>query len=318
MKSRYKTAAIMLLAAVLLFDPFSLSTGFRDNGPYAEASGKLSGKNFLTIASYDDYFDNGFNDWVRNQFRENFIDENYDAVLDQASLGNESFSNYLHELDVQYLVVPFSTSIRKQVFHRFSARGSIALSLENPYFQFELSTGGEYPIAIYKVLDSQVLATSVSTTFSYRLNWRGIRSGFANPIQNISNDKLARQISVSQYYEDGENVSYSLDFENPEFTFHTFDGDSATYQISVSLFAAYGPTAPPQVVQISTELSNQTVSLLAGNMYIINLKIQNGGIARFKHFLPCNVPTVFDPENGGDGRSLCYGVAALLVSRSSN
>jgi hypothetical protein len=315
MKLRYKTAAIVLLAAVLLFDPFSLSTGFRDNGPYAVASGKLSGKTFLTIASYDDYFDNGFNDWVRNQFRENFIDENYDAVLDQASLGNESFSNYLHKLNVQYLVVPVSTANRGQVFHRFSIRGSIALSLENPYFQFELSTGGEYPIAIFKVLDGQTLTNSVSTTFSYQLNWSGIRSEFASPIQKITNDKFARRVSVLRYYEDGESVTYSLEFENPEFIFETFGEDSGQYESSIALFAAYGPTAPPQVVKAKTTQSETVVTLQAGELKTVKVRLKSGDSLKLERYLTCTSPIVFDPANGGDPRKLCFGVADLSVRR---
>lgn len=315
MKLRYKTAAIMLLMALLLFDPFSLSTGFRDNGPYAEASGKLSGKTFLTIASYDDYFDNGFNEWIRNQFGENYTDENYDAVLDQASLGNESFSNYLHELNVQYLVVPVSTSIRKQVFHRFSTRGSIALSLENPYFQFELSTGGDYPIAIYKVLYGQTLKNSVSTTVSYKLNWRGIRSEFAGPIQKIINDKMARRVSVIRYYADGEDVTYSLEFENPEFTFDTFGEDLDTYEISISLFAAYGPTAPPQVVKVKTTQSETVVTLQAGELKTVNVRLKSGETLKLERYLTCTSPIVFDPANGGDPRKLCFGLTDISVRR---
>jgi hypothetical protein len=120
---------------------------------------------------------------------------------------------------------------------------------------------------------------------------------------------------VLRYYEDGESVTYSLEFENPEFIFETFGEDSGQYEISIALFAAYGPTAPPQVVKAKTTQSETVVTLQAGELKTVKVRLKSGDSLKLERYLTCTSPIVFDPANGGDPRKLCFGVADLSVRR---
>jgi hypothetical protein len=315
MKSRFKTAAIILLTAVLLFDPFALGSGIKDEGPYSKLITELErhGANkFLFIASYDDYFDTEFNNWMQSVFDNRYSDNSYQQVLVNASLGQKHFLRFLNKSKIEYLITPSKTANSGRIYHRFGKYGEIKINLHSFEFQKVTSTGGNYPLTLYKI-QSYPVQTPNQETPSYSFEWFGARKSFSQIVETEENNKITKIKNYSYFYEDGEKVSYVLDGEKPKLIFHTSRTEEK-FQVNVTLGAAYGENASPQVLIVTHNNIIKTLLLKAGPVSSLSFEVNDGSIISFESRLPCRSPMSFDPDNGGDPRKLCFFIESLSVS----
>ena len=143
MKNR-STFIAALLAVVLSFtliDPFHISSGKYDSNPYTEIAAELnksSTTGVLVLASYNDYYKFPVFNYLRDilgtrlaYHGEMAVEYQYDEVLAQASLGEESFLQFLQSKNISHLIIPMATVDTASVFHRWSTHGTINLDLNS-------------------------------------------------------------------------------------------------------------------------------------------------------------------------------------------
>lgn len=314
--SRLRRLAPIALVGALVFlivGPIGLETGVFDGGPYRGMVGDLqrtSNAKVLLFSSYDDFYNLPSNFWLRNEIGEAKIERGYDEVLSNASLGNQSFNQYLRGKGVTHLLAPLSTDIRGSIFHKFGAYGSIRLKLSAPFFQKVRQTGGDFPVVLYKVLAGTPVALW-QTNILYELKWHGVREEFNSLIREQAEVGFYHY-SYRKHYDDGEDVSWVFKGETPTFSITTAENSNTKFIVSLVLAAAYGSNAPAQIVVVKTPRTEQKVQLLAGKPVSVSLQLGVNERVKLTNFLPCHQPITFDPS-GGDPRSFCYGVINLEV-----
>ena len=310
-----------LLAVVLTFalvDPFRVASGRFDSNPYTEIAAELettSTTGVLVLASYDDLYKFPVYNYLRDVLGtrlayhgEIAVEYGYDEVLTQASLGEESFLRYLRARTISHLIIPMATAETGFVFHRWSTHGTINLDLNSNAFSLVQKSGGDFPLALYKVnLDVQSVPDSIPP--SYSLAWNGVRPEFYQLLRIIDEGYNVRYL---RKYEERVDTAWVFEGEQPKITLVSRVTPNQNFNVELQFVAAYGDNAPPQVLRISVDSQVVVLKLKAGDVATTNLNIRDGQSIKIENVFGCPQGITFDPQ-GQDIREFCYGLRDVQV-----
>ena len=309
-----------LLLGLVLLDPLGAMSGFSDNGPYSpikEALSKVDHPKTLMLASFDDFYAIESNYIARAETSDTFVEQRYKSVLVAASLGEQSFNNYLHRHGVTHIIVPRSSADKGFIFHKWGNIGSINLALSPPYFERVVSTVGDLPVVLYKVL-YELDKSIVGDELNYSIEWDpSIRGEFQ--LNNGQIEVGLNSYSYSYTYKDREDVSWIYAGRERGSLTDTISfyiqGDNQSkhkYVILITLLAAYGGNAPSQVVRVNTLKTVASASILGGQPVTLLLVVEMNENVELNPVLPCRSPSIWAPEDK-DWHKFCYGIENITV-----
>jgi hypothetical protein len=304
---------------VLVADPLGLLAGNFSSDSYSQIRSELS-KNkdakVLLVASWDDFYSLEYNNYWRKEVSADFVERNYEEVLDAASLGNEFFKNYLDVNGVTHILLPQSTYNRGVIYHKFSNRGSIEIQLENAYFESVATSSGPFASVLLFV---NKFSDPIATTFdpSYQITWRNVDWWFYTKQTKVTEVGMYSH-SFEAFYDSGPEVSwfYDLSPERSNVLEIKFESKSEFLQrvaAQLTLVAAYGPNAPPHIVSVSTSTSTETKTLRSGTPSTFQFKLSAGETVKIKNSTPCRLPSTFEPSDMGIHK-ICFGVSKVSIS----
>ena len=310
-----------LVAVVLTFalvDPFRVTSGKFDSNPYTEIAAELekpTTTGVLVIASYDDLYKFPVYNYLRDVLGtrlayhgEIAVEYGYDEVLTQASLGEESFLRYLKAKRISHLVIPMATADTGVVFHRWSTHGTINLDLNSKAFSLVQKSGGDFPLALFKVnFDDQLVPNSIPP--SYSLAWNGVRPEFYQLLRIIDE---GYNVHYLRKYEERIDTAWVFEGEQPKITLVSPATPKQIFNVELQFVAAYGDNAPPQVLRISVDSQVVVLKLKAGDVATTNLNIRDGQSIKIENVFGCPQGISFDPQ-GQDIREFCYGLRDVQV-----
>lgn len=310
-----------LLAVVLTFalvDPFRVASGRFDSNPYTEIAMELeksSTTGVLVLASYNDFYKFPVYNYLRDilgtrlaYHGEIAVEYGYDEVLTQASLGEESFLRYLKSRNISHLIIPMSTVETGVVFHRWSTHGTINLDLRSNVFSLVRKSGGDFPLALYKV-NFDIQSASDVVPPSYSLEWHGVRPEFYQLLRIIDE---GYNVHYLRRYEERVDTAWVFEGEQPKITLVSPATPNQIFNLELQFVAAYGDNAPPQVLRISVDSQVVVLKLKAGDIATTNVTLRNSQSIRIENVFGCPQGISFDPE-GQDIREFCYGLRDIHV-----
>ena len=312
---------VVLVTALLSFiiaDPLYLVSGRYDSNPYTEIANELnqsSTTGVLVLASYADFYKFPVFNYVRDVFGtrlavngEFAAEFGYDEVLAQASLGPENFMHYLKARSISHLIVPLVNANTGVIFHRWSNHGTIKVDLNSKSFSLIRKSGGELPLALYKVnFDENQISAQMPP--SYTLSWSGVRAGFHQMLRNVDE---GYEVRYSRDYEEGIETSWVFKGEQAKMTLNSPKTPDQKFSVEIQFTAAYGGFAPPQILRISQDSVVKVVPLKAGEPPKVGFILRNGQSIDIENVLGCNKGTSFNPVDQ-DIREFCYGVLDVQV-----
>jgi hypothetical protein len=320
MKNR-ATFVTVLLAVILSFtliDPFHIASGKYDSNPYGQIADELNRPTttgVLVLASYADLYKFPVYDYLRDVLGtrlayhgEIAVEYGYDEVLTQASLGEESFLRYLKSRNISHLIIPMATAENGVVFHRWTTRGTVNLDLNSNSFLLEQKSGGDFPLALYKVNFGDRLEAS-DIPSSYSLTWSGVRAEFYQLLRLIDE---GYNVHYLRKYEERVDTAFVFKGEQAKITFNSPNTPDQEFTVELQFVAAYGKNAPPQVLRLSKGTEVKAVQLRAGEVSTSTFNIKNGESINIESELGCHQGISFEP-NDQDIRWFCYGLRDLKV-----
>jgi hypothetical protein len=308
---------ISVLLALVLVDPLGFLTGSKNNAQYSQIYDQLdttSDAKVLMVASWDDYYEIPINHYLRNILNDRFVnrrvdtvERGYDDVLSYASLGELEFGRYLNSHDFTHVLVPGKTADTGQIFHRWGEHGTIDLPLIGGMFVEEARSGGDYPLALYRIEYSteQLLPVTQET---YTLKWDNMREGLFALITAYTEDYKP---SYHKYYED-INVGWVLGGEQLDLRLVTNRKTSQIYEVEFTLSAPYGSNAPPTILQFSNSTTRKTVVVTSARPEVFTIEVSSNEPIHARNVLGCRYASTFD-QNPTDGRLFCYGIMNVNV-----
>jgi hypothetical protein len=272
-------------------------------------------RNVLLLSSWDDVYSLENNNYWRSEVSEEFVEGRYDEVLDAASLGDEFFNQFLHSKGITHVLVPESTSVRGQIFHKWGERGSITIDLNSRFFTLVEKTSGPFASALYKVRESgsnsdQNVATDYSLEWS-NVDWWFYRSG-----------RSKKEVGMYAYgdysigYDSGESSSWYYDLSpdrSNELVVHFKSKDIKKVNVRFGLLAAYGVNAPDHEVLVESKNFSERLTLTASGPSYVDVVLESGSEIRIKNITPCKLPSEFEPNDESIFK-ICYGVGTLQVT----
>jgi hypothetical protein len=236
------------------------------------------------------------------------VEYGYDDVLAQASLGEESFLQYLKSKNVSHLIIPMATADTGMVFHRWSTHGTINLDLSSSAFSIVKKSGGSFPLALYKVRFDEP-AETIETPPSYSIAWEGVRPEFYQLRRIIDEGYNVRYL---RKYEERIDTAWVFQGEQANLTLNSSAVPEQNFTVEMQFVAAYGNSAPPQILKISHDTNVQVLNLKAGEVGIATFSMRDGQTINIESMLGCRQGISFDPE-GQDIREFCYGLRNITV-----
>jgi hypothetical protein len=320
MKTR-STLIAALLAVVMSFsiiDPFHIATGTYDSNPYSDIARELNespSSDVLAIASYADFYKFPVYKYLRDVLGtrlafhgENSVEYGYGDVLGQASLGEESFLQYLRYRGISHIIVPAPTAETGFVFHRWSTHGTVNLDLNSTIFSLARKSGGDYPLALYRVnYPNSTRADKIPP--SYTLEWSGVRTQFYSLLRIIDE---RYKVNYVRKYEERIDTAWVFDGEQVGMTLVSEDTPDQEFVVEMQFVAAYGENAPTQVLKLSIDAQVQAVTLRAGEVNAVSIVIRNGQTIQIENVFACKEGTSFAPSDN-DGRKFCYGIREIFL-----
>ncbi len=318
---RIAFSLLALVITCLFIDPTRATIGSRDRDSYQVIRDALKEKpnsKSIYLASYDDFYNIEPNFRLRTETNEGFVETNYNEVLSAGSLGDSFFNTYLQQHGNTHVVVPLSSAQKGMIWHKWGRLGSVSIRLTPPFFREVARTSGEFPVVLYEVLAGKSLGTSEKSLYS--LEWSGVRKDFYELQRSIKEVGMYRY-EYSKFYSDGTDVSWVLQgvdglTEKPEFFIRTPNLSNTSFSVEITLHAAYGGTAPTQIIRVSTLSANESVIVAAGKSAIVKLQLSRDEVVSFDNVLPCRLPSTFDASNG-DQRKFCFGIGDIKVRINS-
>ena len=320
----------LILICVVIVNPYGISSGGIDSDPYSPIRSELAktknGK-LMLLSSFDDFYSIRSNDDLRRETSEAYVERGYDEILSAASLGNEFFNSFLHSKGITHVLVPLSTSQRGEVQYKWGELGSIRVQLSEPFFTPVVGTAGDYPVVLYRVLAGDLNEKHSVSDPRYAIRWGPeIRGNFYQPIRTKAENGLYSH-EYDKSYESGLDVNwvfaYPRNFEGlpdiPEIAEFRYQSDSVemkTVYVEVTLVAAYGPLAPPQIVRVIQNGISNAYELTANQPAVVKLNLNDGDAVRFSNVLPCRQPQTFQPGEE-DWRKYCFGISDIQVRLQS-
>lgn len=320
-KTSHIVAAIGVTIALTfcVTDPFGISASSRNYAPYADLYLKmkdLPDTSVLLIASFNDYYNIPINHHNRNILNDRFlvrreasVERGYDEVLSYASLGETEFGRFLYSRSYQYILVPGSTIESGRIFHRWSNRGGIDLPLMGGMFEKIADGGGDFPLALYKINYSEDQKES-PVKFTYQFVWsKDSREDFYQFKRDYTE---IQKPTYAKGYEDGIEVGWVFDNDQPEFSINSDAAPTQQFSVDIQIVAAYGASAPSQVVRVTTRSGSTDVNVSAGAISNVRVVVSAGEKVTMNPMLGCHVGIEFDPA-GQDSRNFCFGVHDIAV-----
>ena len=326
--------ALLLISFICFFliiaNPYGVATGNLDLDPYSPVRSEVAktkhGK-IMLLSSFDDFYSIRSNFDSRREFGETHVERGYDKVLSAASLGDESFNAYLINIGVTHVLVPLSTSQRGEIRYRWGELGSIRIQLTEPYFSQVTATAGDFPVVLYKVVTHSTSKNQKLEDARYVIKWGdGVRNEFYQVIRSLS-ERGMYSYDYDKYYENGLDANWVFSFprstdglpdiqEIAEFQYLSESREMDNVTAEVTLIAAYGPSAPKQIIRVIHNGVSTAHTVTASQPAVVKLKLRNGDKVRFSNVLPCRLPQTFQPGEG-DWRKYCYGISDIQVRLES-
>ena len=289
------------------------AAGFR-----SEANGLLvnsGASSVLLLSSYDDVYSLEYNNYWRSEVSEDFVEGRYDEVLDASSLGDEFFNQFLQSKGITHVLVPESTSVRGQIFHKWGERGLINIDLNSRFFTLVETISGPFPSVLYKVRKSgsnsdQTVAANYSLEWS-NVDWWFYRSG-----------RSKKEVGMYAYggysigYDGGEDSSWFYDLSPDRSNELILQFNSESLQkviIRIGLLAAYGVNAPDHEVLVESKNFSERLTLTAAGPSYVDVVVESGSDIRIKNVTPCKLPREFE-SNDESIFKICYGVGTVHVT----
>lgn len=317
---------LVLVGSVAVINPYGVASGSIDIDPYSPIRSELSsisnGK-LLLLSSFDDFYSIRSNDILRRETNETYSERGYGEILSAASLGNQFFIGYLHSKGITHILVPLTTSRRGEIQYRWGELGSIRIQLSEPYFAPIVTTAGDFPVVLYKVLGESTDHIPQLDHPDYLIKWGpDIRGEFYQVIHSQV-EKGLYSYEYSKSYENGLDVNWVFSYPRsteglsdiPEIAEFQYQGKSSVMEhvdAVITLVAAYGPLAPMQIVRVIHNGESVAYQLTADQPAVVNLRLSNGDKVRFSSVLPCRQPQTFQPGEE-DWRKYCFGISNIQV-----
>ena len=300
-------------------DPFGLSASSRNYAPYADLYQEmkdLPDTSVLLIASFNDYYNIPINHHIRNILTDRFlvrreltVERGYDEVLSYASLVETEFGRFLYSRSYQYILVPGSTVESGRIFHRWSNRGGIDLALAGGMFEKIADGGGDFPLALYKINYSED-QKQLPVEFMYHFVWsEDSREDFYQFKRDYTE---IQKPTYAKSYEDGIDVGWVFANDLPEFSISSNAAPTQQFLVDIQIVAAYGASAPSQVVRVTTRSGSTDVNVSAGAISNFQIVVSAGEKVTMNPMLGCHIGIEFDPA-GQDNRNFCFGVHDISV-----
>ena len=161
------------------------------------------------------------------------------------------------------------------VFHRWSTHGTINLDLNSNAFSLVKKSGGDFPLALYKVnLDVQSAPDSIPP--SYSLVWNGVRPEFYQLLRIIDEGYNVRYL---RKYEERVDTAWVFEGEQPKITLVSPETPNQNFNVELQFVAAYGEnaiksfTAPKgTVIFEDTRGFHKGSPLLSGHRLVLQLQ----------------------------------------------
>jgi hypothetical protein len=169
-------------------------------------------------------------------------------------------------------------------------------------------SGGSFPLALYRInFDRQ--AEMIETPPFYFISWAGVRPEFYQLRRIIDEGYNVRYL---RKYEERIDTAWVFEGEKASLTLNSSAAPEQTFSVEMQFVAAYGESAPPQVLKISQEMNVQVLDLKAGEVGTATFLVKDGQTINIESVLGCRTGISFDPE-GQDIREFCYGLRNLVV-----
>jgi hypothetical protein len=322
---------LMALVSVVIFNPYGVATGLMDSDPYypirSELTNTKDGK-IILLSSFDDFYSIQSNEIRRRESSgEAFVERGYEEILSAASFGDEFFNGYLRSKGITHILVPLTTSERGEIRYKWGELGSIRIKLSEPYFSAIVGTAGDFPVVLYKVLGQGIDHVPQLANPSYSIKWGpDIRGEFYKVIRSQV-EKGLYSYEYSKSYESGLDVNWVFSYprsaeglsdipEIAEFQYQSKSPETEHVNAEITLVAAYGPLAPPQIVRVIHNGESVAYSLTATQPAVVKLQLANGDWVRFSNVLPCRQPQTFQ-QGEEDWRKYCFGVSDIQIRPGS-
>ena len=303
-------AALIALMLILITTPVGLDGTAQSDDGYSAIESALDATNNPKIA-----YLYSWNDRPRNPTFD-FVATSADELFSAASYGEQFFMDYLIQNGYTHVLVPEASAVSGEIFHKWGEKGTVRIALIAPNFERVASTGGGDDVVLYRIDIAQNIGKK-QQIISYHIDWMdSVRTTFYG-LEETFRERGLHAYDYLVSYEDGPSVSWVFQYsgyqpEVPAFKIRSVEKGSR-FTISVNLVAAYGPNAPPQVIQMSVAGKNVHVTqLLAGSGITLTAEVMVDEKIEIRNVLPCHQPRDFEPADQ-DVRRFCFGISDLRV-----
>ena len=317
---------LLSLVCVVVINPFGVASGNLDLDPYSPIRSELANtKNgeLLLLSSFDDFYSIQSNDNLRRETNEAYAERGYDEILSAASLGDEFFNGYLRTKGITHILVPLTTSERGEIRYKWGELGSIRIKLSDPYFSPIVGTAGDFPVVLYKVRFKDITVNQQTLNPKYNIKWGPEIRGEFYQVIRAKVEKGLYSYEYSKSYESGLDVNWVFSYprsteglpdipEIAEFQYQSKSPEMELVNAEITLVAAYGPLAPPQIVRVIQNGKSVAYKLTAVQPVVVKLQLKDGDKVRFSNVLPCRQPQTFQPGEE-DWRKYCFGISDIQI-----
>ena len=302
-------SVLVALVFVCLLGPIGF--GSNSNGLLVSSGAR----SVLLLSSYDDVYSLEYNNYWRSEASEDFVEGRNDEVLDAASFGDEFFNQFLQSKGITHVLVPESTSVRGQIFHKWGERGSINIDLNSRFFTLVEKTSGPFASALYKVRQSG--SNSAQTVVAdYSLEWSNVDWWFYQSGRSKKEVGMYAYGGYSIGYDGGEDSSWFYDLSPDRSNELILQFNSERVQkvgIRIRLLAAYGVNAPDHEVLVESKNFSERLTLTAAGPSYVDVVVEAGSEIRIKNVTPCKLPSEFEPNDESIFK-ICYGIGTVQVT----
>jgi hypothetical protein len=229
-------------------------------------------------------------------------DRNWDmGIWNAASDGECSFASWLNERGATHILVPKDDDQRGRYSRKWGIYPSVSLDFEeSSCFEYQESSDDGEDGFLYRITSIGQNTFMAENQFPV-LEWSGVRELF-----------FRTNYDKGVLFEDGRSLSWVIDGEEPKIRIKSESNLVSRYVVNLSLAAAYGENAQPQVIGLKYGEKTEIVRLEAGPPRTFSIELLGSEQITLKNFLPCTVPSTRDPNNS-DTRRLCYAITDVRV-----
>lgn len=231
-------------------------------------------------------------------------DRNWDTgIWNAASDGECSFAAWLNERGATHILVPNDGDQQGRYSRKWGMYPSVTLDFEaSSCFEYQESSDDGMGGFLYRVTSIGPNTFMADNQFPI-LEWSGVRELF-----------FRTNYDKGVLFEDGRSLSWVIDGEEPKIRIKSESNLLSRYVVNLSLAAAYGENAQPQVIGFKYGEKTEIVRLEAGPPRTFSIELVGSEQITLKNFLPCTVPSTRDPNNS-DTRRLCYAITDVRVKK---